>query len=79
METSLVFLGPKMSDGLAIMTTSLLNFRNYEINGRFVTNLEPKFKIEHVIEHHKVNVHEKDTIYRKKIENGSNPSEKCIF
>jgi len=42
-------------NGLVIVTASLLNFRNYEINGRFVTNLEPKFKIKHgkVKEHKK--------------------------
>jgi len=34
-------------NGLVVKTTLLLNFKNYEINGRFVTNLEPHFKIEH--------------------------------
>jgi len=38
------------------MTASLLNFRNCEINGRFVTNLEPKLEIEHgrVKRHNKI-------------------------
>jgi len=41
--------------GLAMETISLLNFRNYEIDGKFDINLEPKFKIEYyrVKEHKK--------------------------
>jgi len=44
---------------------ALLNFKNYEINGRFVSNLEPQFKIElgRTKEHKK-----KNTIRGKKIE-----------
>jgi len=34
-------------NGCAIVTASWLNFRKNEINERFVTNLEPKFEIEH--------------------------------
>jgi len=57
------------------VTVSLLNFSYYEINGRFVPNLEPKFKIEcgrvkecktrHAVE--------------KQLKNGSNPSARCVF
>jgi len=42
-----------------------MNFRNYEINRRFVTNLKPKFKIEHS----RVKDHKKRYTIGKKIEN----------
>jgi len=48
METSLVFLGQnEWENGLTIVTASLSNSDKYKINGRFVTNLEPQFKIKH--------------------------------
>jgi len=63
-------------NGLAIVITSLLNFKNYEINGRFVTNLESKFNIKHgrVKEHKR-----RHTIRQKNLKNGSNPSARCVF
>jgi len=63
-------------NGLALVTTSLLNFKNYEINGRFVTNLEPQFKIKH----NKMKEHKKRHTIGKKIElNDSNPNARCVF
>jgi len=52
-----------------------MNFRNYEINGRFVTNLEPKFKIEHgrVKEYNK-----RCALGISFMENGSNLSAQCV-
>jgi len=37
----------KQKNGLVVKTTLLLNFKNYEINERFVANLEPQFKSEY--------------------------------
>jgi len=37
----------KQKNGLTVKIILLLNFKNYEVNGRFVTNLELQFKIKH--------------------------------
>jgi len=45
-----------------VKITLLLNLKNYEINGIFVTNLEPQFKIERG----RVKEHKKNYTIRKK-------------
>jgi len=37
-----------VKNGLVVKTTLMLNLKNYEINGRCVTNLKPQFKIENI-------------------------------
>jgi len=76
-ETSFVFLGPKMSEKMSCNSDYfIVKFsKKYRLNERFVTNLEPNFKIEHI----RVKEHKKRHDRKKTLKNSSNPSARCVF